>query len=110
VTSPYIHTDWEPEEAARPPLPVALNLAALYEQMLAAMIPVPAQPGERIEARILRMEAIRVKTREVDRIEVRLAREQQFNKRVAINAELRVAKLELERLGGTVAQKAGSAE
>ena len=38
------------------------------------------------------MEAIRAKTREVDRIKARLTREKQFNKRVAINAELRAAK------------------
>jgi hypothetical protein len=44
------------------------------------------------------MEAIRAKTRDVERIKARLAREKQFNKRVAINAELRAAKLELERL------------
>jgi hypothetical protein len=73
----------------RSPLPVALDLGALYEHVLAAMIPVPAQPGEGIEARILRLEAIHVKTREVERIAARLGREQQFNKRVAINAEPR---------------------
>ncbi len=44
------------------------------------------------------MEAIRAKTREVDRIKARLGREKQFNKRVAINAELRMAKQELDRL------------
>jgi hypothetical protein len=106
VTSPYVATDWEPDDAPRLPLPVALNLGALYEQILAAMVPVPAQPGEGIEARILRMEAIRAKTREVERIELRLAREQQFNKRVAINAELRAARIELEQLTGMAADKA----
>ena len=36
--------------------------------------------------------------REVDRIKARLSREKQFNKRVEINAELRAAKQELDRL------------
>jgi hypothetical protein len=110
VTSPYVGTDWEPEGAPRLPLPVALNLGALYEQILGAMTALPTQPGEGIEAHILRLEAIRVKTREVERIEARMAREQQFNKRVAINAELRVARLELERLSGTKIDKAGVGE
>ena len=44
------------------------------------------------------MEAIRAKTREVERIKLRLDREKQFNKRVAINAELRVAKQHLAEL------------
>jgi hypothetical protein len=60
------------------------------------------QTGEDIQARVARMEAIRAKTREVDRIKARLAREKQFNKRVAINAELRAARQELERLSGGV--------
>ena len=50
---------------------------------------------EDIQTRVARMEAIRAKTREVDRIKARLAREKQFNKRVAINAELRAARQEL---------------
>jgi hypothetical protein len=52
------------------------------------------------------MEAIRAKTREVDRIKARLAREKQFNKRIAINAELRVAKQELDRL--TIGEPVGA--
>jgi hypothetical protein len=56
--------------------------------------------GEDIQARVARMEAIPVKTREVDRIKARLAREKQFKKRVVINTELRATMLESERLGG----------
>lgn len=41
---------------------------------------------------------IRVKAREVERLEARLKRERQFNRRVEINAELRAARRELERL------------
>jgi hypothetical protein len=61
-------------------------------------MPVSKAVDEDIQTRVARMEAIRAKTREVDRIKTRLAREKQFNKRVAINAELRTAKQELERL------------
>ena len=53
-----------------------------------------------LEERIAMAEAIKVQAREVERITARLAREKQFNKRVAINAELRAAKQELERLTG----------
>jgi hypothetical protein len=58
------------------------------------------QAGEDIHARVARMEGLRAKTREVDRIKARLAREKQFNKRVVINAELRAARQDLERLFG----------
>jgi hypothetical protein len=98
VVSEYFATDWAPEDAPRRPLPVALNLGALYDSLLTAMMPVSATTGEDIQARVARMETIRAKTREVERIKARLAREKQFNKRVAINTELRSVKQELERL------------
>lgn len=98
VMSAYSMSDWVPDGAPRDPLPVALDLGVLYERILIAMMPEPALPGEDIRSRIERIEATRAKRREIDRISARLHRERQFNKRVAINAELRAAKLELERL------------
>jgi hypothetical protein len=106
VISEYFATDWAPEDASRQPLPVALDLGALYDRMLTAIMPAASQTAEDIRARVNRMEAIRAKTREVERIKARLTREKQYNKRVAINAELRAAKHELERL--TVAKSVGA--
>lgn len=101
VVSAYFATDWAPDDAPRLLLPVALNLGGLYDALLTALMPEAAGSGEDIQTRVAGMEAIRVKAREVDRIKARLAREKQFNKRVAINAELRAARQELERLYGS---------
>ena len=98
VVSEYFATDWTPDDAPRRPLPIALNLGGLYDAILTAMMPVANAADEDIQTRVARMEAIRAKTREVDRIKARLGRERKFNKRVAINAELRMAKQELDRL------------
>ncbi|MCW5715744.1 MAG: DUF4391 domain-containing protein [Bauldia sp.] len=104
VVSAYFATDWTPDDGQRRPLPLALNLGGLYDALLTALMTEPTvdaeQTGEDIQTRVARMEALRAKTREVDRIKARLAREKQFNKRVAINAELRAARQELERLAG----------
>ncbi len=114
VVSGYFETDWAPDAAARQPLPVALNLGSLYDALITALMPKVTteaeQTGEDIQMRVARMEAIRAKTREVDRINARLAREKQFNKRVAINAELRAARQELERLSGGVSVTATTSE
>lgn len=122
VLGDYFAGDWLPEDAARTALPVALNMGALYERLLeplvaaqtARLIPgpvtgfgeapqvpfTPARPEEAVSlaARIAQADAIQRQAREVGRITARLAREKQFNKRVGINAELRAAKQELERL------------
>lgn len=108
VISEYFATDWVAGTAARAPLPVALNLGGLYDALLSGLMPQQVQVAlgqepDDIQTRVDRMEAIRAKTRDVDRIKARLGREKQFNKRVAINAELREAKLELERLTGATA-------
>lgn len=98
VVSEYFESGWDEEAGPRQPLPVSLNLGTLYEQMLSALMPKQVAPDEDIQARVARVEAIRAKTREVERIKVRLDREKQFNKRVAINAELRVARQDLAEL------------
>ncbi|MBS7698981.1 MULTISPECIES: DUF4391 domain-containing protein [unclassified Chelatococcus] len=118
VVGDYFEGDWLPGDGPRSPLPVALNMGALYERLLEPLVagqtarlvtglgeapqtpftPPEAERPVSLEERIARAEAIKVQAREVERIKARLGREKQFNKRVAINAELRAAKQELERL------------
>jgi Domain of unknown function (DUF4391) len=101
VVSEYFASDWELEDNPRKPLPTALNLGGLYDRLLTAFMPPEAGAAEPLEARVRRIETLRAKEREVERIKQRLGREQQFNKRVAINAELRAAINELSELGRT---------
>ena len=69
------------------------------------LLPATKKSDEPIASRVLRMETIRAKQREAERIKARLAKEKQFNKRVAINAELRDVTKELKRLGGAASAK-----
>lgn len=101
VVSEYFASDWELEDNPRKPLPTALNLGGLYDRLLTALMSPEAGAAEPLEARVRRIETFRAKEREVERIKQRLGREQQFNKRVAINAELRAAINELSELGRT---------
>ena len=79
-------------------MPVSLNLAALYDKMITALMPVSAQPDEDIQSRVDRVEAVRAKEYEVTKIQAKLAKEKQFNRKVEINKALRTAKQELTRL------------
>ncbi|WP_411817373.1 DUF4391 domain-containing protein [Hyphococcus sp. DH-69] len=105
VVSEYFEADWEPVDNPRKALPRALNLGALYDRVLSELMPVAAHDGEKLPQRVARIEAIRAKERDIARIKSRLSRENQFNKKVEINAELREATLELEQLGGQAAIK-----
>jgi len=102
VISEYFDWDWVPDDTPRKPLPMVFDLEALYGHLLMPLMPYPARPGEGLQARVERVEHIRLKQRELERCESRLHKEKQFNRKVAINAELRDLKQELENLTRTL--------
>jgi hypothetical protein len=98
VLSDYFASDWLPAGSERVLMPLALDLAGLYEQLLQHLIPLPARPQETLAELVARVEQVQAKRREVDKTAVRLDREKQFNRKVEINATLRKLKTELEQL------------
>lgn len=126
VIGRYFESGWQPDDAEREPLPIARNLSALYEQLLSPLVDASSTVEDRprsvdhvqeaspaykvnrpngpetktlsLEQRIALAESIEAKQKEIAKIRSRLNREKQFNKRVAINAELREARQSLERL------------
>jgi hypothetical protein len=79
-------------------MPLALDLGGLYELMLHRPDPHPARPQESLADLVARVELIAAKQREVEKAASRLAKEKQFNRKVEINAKLRILKIELEKL------------
>ena len=104
VVSEYFATDWLAEATPRTKLPVTLNLAALYEKLLAPMFPYAPQEKESLQAHVARMEAIRMKERELEKTKTRLTREKQFNRKVEIYASVRTLTQEIETLTRQAAQ------
>lgn len=100
VVSDYFESAWLQSETPRTALPVVFDLEALYALLLAPLFPFPARPGEGLQACVERMEQIRSRQRELDKCEARLRKEKQFNRKVAINSELRQLKNELEAMSG----------
>lgn len=98
VTSDYFASGWLAADTPRAPMPVALDLGALYEQLLHRLIPFPPRPQEGLAEQVDRVGQVRAKQREVDKAAARLAKERQFNRKVEINAQLRQLKNELEHL------------
>jgi len=98
VVGDYFSTDWLPANTARSPLPVALNLESLYEQMLRSMMPITPRPGESLQSLAERHQLIAVKQRELAKLDQRLKREKQFNRRVDINAQLREVTAQVDAL------------
>jgi len=103
VTDIYFESNWQTLEARRKPLPISLDLAGLYEQLLRELMPVSPRPGEPITDQVARLGIIRGKQKEASRLELSLRNEKQFNRKVAINARLRDLKKEIEGLSKPIA-------
>ncbi|MFP8778117.1 DUF4391 domain-containing protein [Hydrogenophaga sp. RWCD_12] len=98
VCSDYFESGWTPATAERTPLPLALDLGGLYEQLLRRLVPVAPRPNESLDVQVIRAEQVRTKEREVAQAQARLAKEKQFNRKVEANARLRQLTTELQAL------------
>ena len=98
VCSDYFESGWMSATSERAPLPLALDLGGLYEQVLHRLMPIAARAQESLRDLIARTEQVTAKAKEIGQTETRLAREKQFNRKVEINATLRQLKTELEQL------------
>ena len=126
LISAYFESEWLDEHTERVPLPVALNMGALYERLITPLVEdqlacltetaqsnlvhsVRDTPQETYSSSkqakttlltdyISSAEAVRAKVRDINRTKARLRREKQFNKRVEINTTLRTALQELQQM------------
>ena len=98
VLSDYFASGWLADPAERGAMPVALHLGGLYEQLLRALLPLPARPRETLSEHVARLATLAAKLREADKTAAKLEKERQFNRKVAINADLRRLQTELEAL------------
>lgn len=98
VIEASFQTEPQPLDAERPSLPVALDLAGLYEQIVRHHIPLSPRSGEGIADQVARYNALTAKQRALRQLEARLAQEKQFNRKVELNAQLRELNTELALL------------
>ena len=102
VVGDYHATPWQaddtPDGMPRPGLPVALDLAGLYAQLLRQHLPVPARAGETLREQLDRLAQLQAKQAAAAKLQARLAQEKQFNRKVELNAQLRTIRGELQAL------------
>lgn len=98
VIDSYFASAWQSTTAERRPLPIALDLHSLYEQLLRSLLPQAARPGESLAEQVERLTRLRSRQNEYSKIETRLHKEKQFNRKVALNAQLRDLGTEIDQL------------
>jgi len=98
VIEGYFAGNWLPADSPRQALPVALDLQGLYEQLLRSLLPSPARPGESLPDQLQRLNRLRSLQSEHAKLNARLHKEKQFNRKVALNAQLREIQNEIADL------------
>ncbi len=97
----YLSSDWQHELLEeREPLPMALNLASLYEQLLTPLIPQPKRDGESFTELVERAQAILSAEKQLEQVQNKLIREKQFNRKVALNQNVRDLTQNIAQLTG----------
>jgi len=95
LTETYFETDWTDDIVPAIPMPVALDLKALYEQILFAYIDLPPRTGENLDVLVERVRMIRKCRRDLRALEAKMKSEKQFNRKVELNAQVRGLKAQL---------------
>lgn len=89
LISRYFASNWQPADQQRLSLPVALDLAALYKRLLGVLVNLPPSPNESTDDWIKRNEQLTKLNRDISRLQSKLHNEKQFNRKVALHAELK---------------------
>jgi len=86
------------ENMERQPLPIALNLKILYETLIKNLISILPLSHESIEEFVARVEQIGVKQREAEKIQIKMRKEKQYNRKVELHTQLVNLKKEIEAM------------
>ncbi|MEJ1342700.1 MAG: DUF4391 domain-containing protein [Candidatus Sedimenticola sp. (ex Thyasira tokunagai)] len=98
VIEAYFASEWQSASQPRFELPMALDLATLYEQILQTYIPHPPRQGENLKAQVARIQTLRVQQKACEKLESQINREKQFNRKVELNSQLRECRQALQQL------------
>lgn len=98
VVSSYFLSEWRNEDGHATELPVVLNMEALYQSLLANLSPIPFRKGEKLGDLVSRVDLLRVKKHEAEKLKSWIKKEKQFNRRVELNRTLNALKQEIENL------------
>ena len=98
VISEYFQSPWMKENIERQPLPVALNLRILYETLVKNLISIMPLSNESMEVFVARIEQIGIKQREAEKIQIKMRKEKQYNRKVELHTQLVNLKKEIEAI------------
>lgn len=101
VVKQYFSTDWftlAEAESTKQSLPIAINMGGLYEQMLKSLMHIKTHVGESLKDQTERFNHITQKQKEIAQLQIKMRNEKQFNRKVAMNEQLKTLQTQLAQL------------
>ncbi|WP_305420334.1 DUF4391 domain-containing protein [Photobacterium leiognathi] len=106
VVQDYFSSEWtalpvvESVTEATQKLPVVLNMAGLYTELLRSLLPVPARSGERIDEQLSRISELSALHGKLTQLQGQQRKEKQFNRKVEMNSQINQLKQQIRSLQG----------
>ena len=101
VIESYFESEWLDKDTAKQPMPQALDLGKLYEQILKALMPVEVvsnQTTRNIDEQVGIINQINSLKKEIDKLNSKYRKEKQRNRQFEINKEIKLKQKELDSL------------
>ena len=99
VCSEYLFSEWlDGDSVEAIPLPMAINLPELYQQMLATLLPIPPRETETIEQTLARLAEINSQQKKMVQLKKKVSAEKQFNRKVELNRQVKTIQKQLNQL------------
>lgn len=107
VIKEYFLSDWvaisklgELNHAESKKLPVIINMATLYNELLRSLLPEPALEGESLDEQMKRIAMLNACRDKLTKLQAKQQKEKQYNRKVDMNSEINRLKEQISSLSG----------
>ena len=104
VIKSYLESEWLDKDITKQPMPQALNLGKLYEQILKSLIPVEfvsSKTTQTLDEQVGIIRQISSLQKEIDRLNSKYKKEKQRNRQFEINKQIKLTQKQLNNLTKT---------
>ena len=101
VIESYFESEWLDKDVAKQPMPQALDLGKLYEQILKSLMPVEitsSKTTQTLDEQVDKINKINSLQKELDKLSAKYKKEKQRNRQFDINKQIKLKQKELDSL------------
>ena len=100
VIETYFESTWLDKNTEKQPMPQALDLSGLYEQILQSLMPteiIDTKTSQTLDQQVDKIKKIESAQKQLDKLQVKLTKEKQFGRKADINKQLKIKQKQLDK-------------